>query len=184
MKNNKRKCEIEGYKHIEFEVGQRWMTRGGEVVKIDTVYENSGLSWPIEAGNGISYTLSGRAFKNREDEKDLITLFVARLDEIDEPVDKSAEKPVEHRFEPVDEPVDEHVCTPTETYKDNEELWEYSECNRIKVEDSMLVPIGITEPSVEDKMVDILHQLLAQRDRDLEKISLVFNTFIAMEKMK
>lgn len=176
-RKNKRKCEIEGYKHIEFEVGQRWMTRGGEVVTIDRVFENTELSYPIEVGT-ISYTLKGREYKNRENKTDLLTLFVAS---VDKPVDESAEEPIEHRFESVNEP----VCASTETYKDNEDLWEYSECSRIKVEeDTMLAPIGIAEPSVEDKMVDILHQLLAQRHRDLEKISLVFNTFIAMEKMK
>ena len=71
-------------------------------------------------------------------------------------------------------------------YKDNADLWEYSECAELKVVDDnhKLECIGIQETSVEDKMVEILHQLLRQRDRDLEKISLVFNTFIELEKMK
>ena len=74
------------------------------------------------------------------------------------------------------------VKKPVETYKDNADLWEYTDNDGLKVvEDIELCPI---ETSVEDKMVEILHQLLRQRDRDLEKISLAFNTFIEMEKMK
>ena len=71
---------------------------------------------------------------------------------------------------------------PLETYKDNADLWEYIDNAELKVEENTeFYPI---ETSVEDKMVEILHQLLRQRHRDLEKISLVFNTFIELEKMK
>lgn len=74
------------------------------------------------------------------------------------------------------------VKKPVETYKDNADLWEYADNDGLKVvENTEYYPL---ETSVEDKMVEILHQLLRQRDRDLEKLSLVFNTFIEMEKMK
>ena len=166
------KCEVEGYKDKEFEVGQQWKTRDGRVVEINALFDDSGLSYPIEAGT-ISYTRSGREFKNREGDNDLIELVAI---------------PVEEQF---DEPVEESVAElseelVTETYKDNADLWEYSECAELKVVDDnhKLECIGIQETSVEDKMVEILHQLLRQRDRDLEKISLVFNTFIELEKMK
>lgn len=173
---NKIKCEVEGYEDIQFEVGQQWLTRNGKVVEITSVFDDPYLSYPIDAGL-ISYTRNGREHKHREGENDLVELVPASVAEIVEP----AEEIVEHRFEPVDEP----VSVATETYKDNEVLWEYSECSRIKIEeDSMLAPIGIQETSVEDKMVEILHQLLAQRDRDLEKISLMFDTFMKLEKMK
>ena len=156
------KCEVAGYEHIEFKVGQMWQTRGGRVVEIVAVYNDIGRAYPIETLTN-SYKPTGKEFELGTTENDLITL-------VNEPFDESVEEP---------------VCTSTETYKDNEELWEYSECSRIKVEeDNMLAPICIAEPSVEDKMVDILHQLLAQRVRDLEKISLMFDTFMKLEKMK
>ena len=44
--------------------------------------------------------------------------------------------------------------------------------------------LKIEEPAIEDKMADILIQLLSKRDKDLEKISLVFNTYIQLEKMR
>lgn len=164
-------CEVQGYKDIQFEVGQQWITRGGKVVEVTSVFDDSSLSYPVDAGL-ISYTRNGREHKHRESENDLVELVPASVAEIVEP----AEEIVEHRFEPVDEPVDEPA---------NKDLWEFAECTKIKVEDDiMLAPIGIAEPSVEDKMVDILHQLLRQRDRDLEKISLMFDTFMKLEKMK
>lgn len=173
---NKINCEVQGYKDIQFEVGQQWITRDGKVVEITSVFDDSSLTYPVDAGL-ICYTRKGREHKYSDSENDLITLVPSSVAEIVEP----AEEPVEHRFEPVDE----SIGTPTEIYKDNADLWEYSECSRIKVEeDSMLAHISSAEPSVEDKMVNILHQLLAQRDRDLEKISLVFDTFIKLEKMK
>lgn len=177
---NKINCKVQGYEDIQFEVGQQWITRGGKVVEITSVFDDSSLTYPVDAGL-ICYTRKGREHKYRDSENDLITLVQSSVAEIAE----SAEEPVEYRFEPVDELVDELVDEPVETYKDNADLWEYSECSRIKVEeDSMLAHISSAEPSVEDKMVAILHQLLAQRDRDLEKISLVFDTFIKLEKMK
>lgn len=170
---NKINCEVQGYKDIQFEVGQQWITRSGKVVEITSVFDDPYLSYPVDA-ELISYARNGREHKHREGENDLVELVPGSVAEIAEPV----EELVEHRFEPVNEPV--------ETYKDNEDLWEFADCNKIKVVDDnhKLVPIGIAEPSVEDKMVEILHQLLRQRDRDLEKISLVFNTFIELEKMK
>lgn len=163
------KCEVEGYEDIMFEVGQHWKTRDNVIVEITSVFDDSILSYPIET-KSMSYTRDGKEFKHRKSENDLITLIVAEVDEIVKP----AEEPVEECLEPV------------ETYKDNEDLWEFTDCNKIKVveENHKLMPIGIAETSAEDKMVEILHQLLRQRHRDLEKISLVFNTFIEMEKMK
>lgn len=172
------KCEVEGYKDIEFEVGQQWKTRDGRVVEINALFDDSGLRYPIEAGT-ISYTRSGREFKNRENENDLVELVAeSGVEQVDEAEVESVEDLSE-------EPVEDLLKEPTEMYKDNADLWEYSECSRLKVEeDTMLAPIGIAEPSVEDKMVDILHQLLAQRHRDLEKISLMFDAFMKLEKMK
>ena len=164
------KCEVIGYEDIMFEVGQQWKTRDGKVVEIDSVYNDSSLNYPIEVGS-ISYTRDGREHKHREGENDLVELV--------------AESIVEPVVELVEDLSEEPVVEPTETYKDNADLWEYSECQGLKVEDNhKLECIGIAETSVEDKMVDILHQLLAQRDRDLEKLSLVFDTFMKLEKMK
>ena len=167
------KCEVIGYEDIMFEVGQQWKTRDGRVVEIDALFDDSGLSYPIEAGT-ISYTRSGREFKQRENDNDLVELVAESVIDA-EPVVDLAEDLAE-----------EPIAEPTETYKDNADLWEYSECAKLKVveDNHKLECIGIAETSVEDKMVEILHQLLSQRDRDLEKISLVFNTFIKMEKMK
>lgn len=169
------KCEIIGYEGLQFEVGQKWKTRGGEVVEIVAVFKDPGLTYPIEAGM-ISYRLNGREFKNRETKRDLVELVSNTTEECIEPVENCIEEPTKW------------VEEPTETYKENADLWEDLDCNSLKVvedgENPELLTIGMTETSVEDKMVEILHQLLSQRDRDLEKLSLVFNTFIKMEKMK
>ena len=65
------KCEVEGYEDIEFEVGQKWKTRSGEVVEITVVFEEPSLNYPIEVGT-ISYTRNGREHKHREDKNDLV----------------------------------------------------------------------------------------------------------------
>ena len=147
------KCEIEGYEDIDFKVGQKWRTRGGEVFEISKVFDDFNLSYPIDTVNATSHRRNGLEHKNREGKNDLVEL--------------------------VTEPVEEEVTEVIETYKDNADLWEYTNNDGIKVVEDC--PI---ETSVEDKMVEILHQLLRQRDRDLEKLSLVFNTFIKMEEMK
>ena len=158
------KCEIEGYEDIEFVVGQKWRTRRGEVFEISEVFYDHNLSYPIYTVNGTSHTRNGLENKYREDVYDLVELVDVLVEE------------------EVTEPVEEEVTEVIETYEDNINLWKYPDNDRIKaVEDIELYPI---ETSVEDKMVEILHQLLSQRDRDLEKLSLVFNTFIKMEEMK
>ena len=150
------KCEIEGYEDIDFKVGQKWRTRGGEVFEISKVFDDFNLSYPIDTVNATSHRRNGLEHKNREGKNDLVEL--------------------------VTEPVEEEVTEVIETYKDNADLLEYTDNYGLKVEENTeFYPI---ETSVEDKMVEILHQLLRQRDRDLEKLSLVFNTFIKMEKMK
>lgn len=176
---SKIKCEVIGYEDIEFEVGQKWKTRSGKVVEINALFDDSSLTYPIEAG-AISYTRRGIEFKNRESENDLVELVAeSGVEQVDEAEVESVEGLSE-------EPVEDLLKETTEMYKDNADLWEYSECAKLKVVDDnhKLEYIGIQETSVEDKMVEILHQLLRQRDRDLEKISLVFNTFIKLEKMK
>ena len=153
---NKIKCEVKGYEDTEFEVGQQWKTRDGKVVEIEKVFDDAYISYPINITDGTSYTRNGREHKHRESNNDLVEL--------------------------VGVPVEEEVIEVIETYKDNADLLEYTDNYGLKVEENIeFYPI---ETSVEDKMVEILHQLLRQRDRDLEKISLAFNTFIEMEKMK
>lgn len=150
------KCEIKGYDDIEFVVGQKWRTRSGEVFEISEVSYDHNLSYPIYTINGTSHTRNGLENKNKEGVNDLVELVI--------------------------EPVEEEVTEVIETYEDNINLWKYPVNDNLKeVEDIDICPI---ETSVEDKMVEILHQLLRQRDRDLEKLSLVFNTFIKMEEMK
>ena len=50
--------------------------------------------------------------------------------------------------------------------------------------DSRLIIVEQEELAIEDKMASILIQLLSQRDKDLEKLSLVFNTYLQLEKMR
>lgn len=177
-------CEVQGYEDIQFEVGQQWITRGGKVVEITAVYNNSGLTYPVEVGI-ISYTRNGRERKHREGENDLVELVPGSVAEPAEPAEP-AEEPVEYRFEPVDEPVNEPV---DEQVTSSLDAWAFEEQDGVEPTEELkehygIISVAPVETSVEDKMVDILHQLLAQRDRDLEKISLMFDTFMKLEKMK
>ena len=170
---SKIKCEVIGYEDIEFEVGQKWKTRSGKVVEIDAVFNESTLSYPVEGG-GLSYTRTGEEFKHRKGESDLVELVSNTTEEL---IAKPVAEPIAYPFaEPVAEPVEdwdeyeEPVEEPTEWYEEPT--------------DSRLEIVWQEELTVEDKMAGILIQLLSQRDKDLEKLSLVFNTYIQLEKMR
>lgn len=152
-------CEVPGYKDILFRKGQQWKTRGGEVVEITVMLNAARYAWSVGCNNGIVYTLKGKEYLDSTTDNDLVELVEDLSENLAE--DLSEEQVVE--------PVDDN-------------LYDHSGLCRLKLEDNTVYTLQ--ETSVEDKMVEILHQLLAQRTRDLEKISLVFNTFIEMEKMK
>lgn len=70
---DKIKCGVRGYEDIEFEVGQQWKTRGGEVVEITAVYNDPFKGYPIEVGR-LSYTIRGKHYNYLETTVDLVTL--------------------------------------------------------------------------------------------------------------
>lgn len=172
------KCEVKGYEHTYFEVGQHWKTRDDRVVEITSVYEEPSLIYPVEVGT-TTYLRNGRENKYRDTKNDLVELVIIPADEcINELVEDCKKELFE---ECINEPVEKRITEPVEEQSEDN-LWEPLGSSSLKLEEA--TKFTLPEHSVEDKMVDILIQLLRQRDRDLEKLSLVFNTFIKMEKMK
>lgn len=111
--NYKINCEVQGYIDIQFEVGQQWKTRGGEVVEITAVYNDSNLSYPIES-KGITYARNGREYSHIQKDTDLVELVSgpAKVSYEDEHAQDVAPPEPEHIFsqdlsEPYDYETDE-----------------------------------------------------------------------------
>ena len=162
------KCKIKGYENIEFEVGQVWLDGCGSKVTIESIMAPNAATFNIIGNNGRSYTLTGiYRFDLERTEDDLVSLHVEESDE-----------------EPVAVPVEEPVEEPVEDWDEYGKKYEEYEEPVEELVDSRLEIVGQVEPAIEDKMAGILIQLLSQRDKDLEKLSLVFNTYIQLEKMR
>ena len=164
------KSEIKGYEDIEFKVGQVWLDGRGTKVTIEAILDPI-VTFPIIGDNDRSYTPSGiYRFDLERTNDDLVSLYVE--EPVAVPIEEPVAVPVEEwdeygkKYDEYEEPVEE----PTEWVEE--------------LVDSRLERVEQWEPAIEDKMADILIQLLSQRDKDLEKLSLVFNTYIQLEKMR
>ena len=161
------KSKIKGYEDIEFKVGQVWLDGCGSKITIESVLDPSMATFTIVGNNDRSYTPAGiYRFDLERTDDDLVGLYEdlhpTRVEEPVEEWDGYGKKYEEPAAVPVEELAEELVD---------------SDYSRLKI-------VEQEELTIEDKMAGILIQLLSQRNKDLEKLSLVFNTYIQLEKMR